>query len=204
MLPANLSDKDAPILCVTCKEKHGNADRRVYPISLTRENLGTFWEKARVYPTLFAEELKDDFVTFLGIFLDQEGDKISSRGLLWRVDDFVGVFYLTDIDPEHDAVCHFTFFDGSITGRDALARAMLSYVFNKYKFRRLSANVPTFVMPAAISFIQRVGFKKEGRKRQATSYNGEWWDTLQFGILADEVPTWEQSKKQLEAVSQLA
>lgn len=200
MPQANLSD--SPILRVKCEEKQGVVERSIYPIALTRENLGTFWEKARVYPNLFSEELKDDFQTFLGIFLEQNGDSITARGLLWRIDNFVGVFYLTDIYPERDAICHFTFFDGRIHGRVKLAQAMLSYVFNKYKFRRLSAQVPMFVASSTLEFIQRVGFTLEGRKRSSTPYKGQWYDTKLFGILSHhEVETWERSPQLLEAVS---
>lgn len=199
MTQANLND--SPILTVSCKEKHGVFERSIYPIQLTKENLATFWEKARVYPNLFSEELKDDFTTFLSIFLEQDGDNIDARGLLWRIDNFVGVFYLTDIYPERDALCHFTFFDGRIHGRVDLARAMLSYVFNKYKFRRLSASVPMFVVPATVEFVQRVGFLLEGRKRNSTPYKGEWYDTKQFGILSHEVETWERSPQLLAAVN---
>ena len=202
MKPASLNDNDAPILCVTCDEKQGPVKRCVYPFQLSRDNLLLFWERARVYPTLFTEEIKNDFQRFLSIFLAQEGDRVNAKGLMWKVDNFTGVFYLTDIYPERDAVCHFTFFDGRIHGRDALAKAMLSYVFNKYKFRRLSAEVPMFVVPAAISFVQRVGFKREGRKRNSTPFNGEWYDTLQFGILSHEVTTWERNQPLLVVESQ--
>lgn len=200
----SLNDSDTPILCVKCPEKQGEVNRCVYPFSLTRENLGVFWERARVYPTLFSEELKNDFQKFLSIFLAQDGDKVEAKGLMWRVDNFTGVFYLTNIEPGRDATCHFTFFDGSIRGRDELAKTMLSYVFYKYRFRRLSAEVPLFVVPAAISFIQRVGFRKEGRKRNSTPFGREWYDTLQFGILSHEVMTWEQSQPLLAVVNQSA
>jgi RimJ/RimL family protein N-acetyltransferase len=176
-----------PILSVECDEVKSVVTRNVYPMKLTRENLLKFWEKARKYPTLFTKEIKGDFDKFLDVFIGEEDGVIVSRGLLWVVDDFVGVFYATDIKPEQDALVHFTFFDGRVKGRAPLAQAMLRYVFYHYQFRRLTAHVPLFVVPAAVNFVQQVGFKKEGRKRKSSYYNGEWYDTIHFGILREEV-----------------
>lgn len=175
-----------PILSVECHEPKGVVTRHVYPMKLTRENLAVFWERARKYPTLFTQEIKDDFNKFLNVFVGEENGVLTARGLLWVIDDFVGVFYATDIQPGSDAVVHFTFFDGRIHGRDILAKRMLSYVFHYYGFRRLTAHVPMFVVPATLHFVERIGFKKEGRKRKSSYYNGEWFDTIHFGILADE------------------
>lgn len=177
-----------PILSVECVEAKSTVTRNVYPMKLTRDNLLLFWEKARKYSTLFSQEIKDDFNKFLDVFIGQEEDgSIVSRGLLWVIDDFVGVFYVTDIRPEEDALVHFTFFDGRIRGRDELAKRMLKYVFHHYQFRRLSAKAPLFVVPATLHFIERIGFKKEGRKRKSSYYNGEWFDTIHFGILREEI-----------------
>lgn len=177
-----------PILSVRLQERDLDVVRSVYPMQLDRESLRIFWEKSGKYHTLFNKELKADFNRFLSIFVSETPDGgLEGKGLLWRIDDFVGVFYLTDIDPEGDALCHFTFFDGRIHGRDVLAKALLKYAFDKYRFRRLSVQLPMYVVPAALHFVERIGFKREGRKRKSTLFNGEWFDTMQYGILSSEV-----------------
>jgi RimJ/RimL family protein N-acetyltransferase len=177
-----------PVVSAFCAEPKLTVQRHVYKMALTPDALRTFWDKARKFPTLFTEEIKDDFKLFLGVFLTQHQDgTIEGKGLLWRIDDYTGIFYLTDIDAGSDAEVHVTFFDGRIRGRDALAIEMIRYVMKKYEFRRLTAKVPMYAVPAAHSFIRRIGFKVEGRKRQSCFFKNQWYDTVLYGILADEV-----------------
>lgn len=178
-----------PVISVECDEPQGKVVRSVYPMVLDRENLLQFWEKSKKYPTLFATEIKNDFSKFVNLFVADTKEGLRAKGLLWRVDDFVGVFYMTDIEPEVDAMVHFTFFDGRIRGRDKLAREMLKWAFNKYKFQRLSVKVPLYVVPAAIHFVERIGFKKEGRIRRSALFNNNWFDTVHYGILEEELHT---------------
>lgn len=186
MEAANLN-ADA-LFTITCPEKHGPIDRSVYKMPLSRESLLEFWKRARKYSNLFTREINDNFNTFVSLFIEEKGDgSIEGKGLLYRVDDYVGIFYMTEIDSPNDALVHFTFLDGRIRGRDELAKGMLKYVFQTYGFRRVSAHVPMYVVPAALEFVERVGFKKEGRKRKCVMHKGEWFDMMQFGILSTEV-----------------
>jgi RimJ/RimL family protein N-acetyltransferase len=179
-----------PILSVVCEEPKGSVQRAIYPMQLDQTNLLMFWEKSKKYPTIFGKEACQDFKEFLSLFVGEDKNGLVSKGLLWRIDGpnepMVGVFYMTDIQPGNDALVHFTFFDGRIKGRDVLAKQMLKYVVSKYGFHRLTAQCPMFVVPAALHFIERIGFKKEGRKRKSSFFNGEWFDTIHFGILAEE------------------
>lgn len=187
MSVANLTVE--PVVSVICPEKRGAIERNVFPMRLDQQSLQTFWTKARKFPTLFSKEINDDFTKFLSLFLEQLPDgNVEPKGLLWRIDDFVGVFYLTDIDlVALDAKCHFTFFDGRINGRVDLAKAMLKYAMEKYHFRRLSAEVPMYALPSAHSFVRWTGFKVEGRKRLASLYKNHWYDTVLYGVLNNEV-----------------
>lgn len=188
---------EEPIIEVECQEPKGTFIRRVYPMKLTHDNLTKFWSKSRKYPTLFSQELRDDFDKFIDTFVCRDDDgTLMTRGLLWVVDDFLGVFYITDIRPELDALCHFSFFDGRIKGRDKLAKEMVKYVFKEYKFRRLTAHVPLFLAPcssgngkatpAVAAFIKSIGFKPEGRIRKAAIYRNTYFDVIIFGILREE------------------
>jgi hypothetical protein len=184
-------DKMEPIIEVECKERDGTVNRKVYPMFLTPENLRDFFDRVKDHPTLFNSEVRGDFAKFVSVFLDQESAGgttiLKSRGLFWRVDDFVGVFYLTDIILNQDAAAHFTFFDSRINGRENLTLEMLRYVFRKYKFQRLTVELPLYVTVPTLKFVEQLGFTHEGCKRLAIEFDGKFFDVNIYGILAEEI-----------------
>ena len=64
---------------------------------------------------------------------------------------------------------------------------MLKYVFNRYEFNRLSVEIPMFVTEHTFKFVERIGFRVEGRKRKAASYSGELFDVKIFGLLRSDI-----------------
>lgn len=192
-----------PVLTVECNEPKGVVTRNVYPMALTIDNLKTFWEKASKFRTLFTEEVNGDFKKFLELFISQDGELYRVHGLFWVVDDFVGVYYMTNI-TDIDAKVHYTFLDRRHTGREVMTRMMLKYAFDKYKFRRLSTEVPLYVGEAVFGFVNALGFKKEGRKRKCVLYKNEWFDVALFGLLKEEAEQWELDTVKLGAGLQLA
>lgn len=184
-----------PILSSICLERRGKKSdtvlpklRNVYPMLLTQENLKQFWEKARKLRNIFNVDVSENFETFLNIFTHMQGDEVHPNGFFWRIDDFVGVFYITDITL-HDCLAHFMFFDRKLEGREELTKDMLRYLFMKYNFRRISVEIPKYATAHPHGFVQAIGFKREGRRRKATLYNGDWFDTECYGILYEDIIT---------------
>lgn len=64
-------------------------------------------------------------------------------------------------------------------------RAMLGYLFGELKLRRVSAECDARNARSA-RLLERVGFRREGLRRQHTWAKGEWTDDLLFGLLASE------------------
>lgn len=176
-----------PILECECDEPEGKVIRYVRKMNLEPERLKRFWSLSRKYPTLFSQEVRDSFPKFVNVFISQGATGLEANGLLWEIDDLLGVFYLNDIIPGVDANTHYTFLDGRFKGRIELTKKMLRYVFEKYKFRRLSTVIPKYAQVYADTFALNLGFKKEGRRRKCVLYNGEWFDATLYGILAEEV-----------------
>lgn len=178
---------------VTCADpKKGEVEYKISPLIFTPENLSMFWKKSSKYPTLFNEEIRNDFNKFLHVFLDADtAGTIYGKGLFWKVDspdeEMVGVFYLTNIVAELDAIAHFSFFDGRIKGRAPLAKEMLKYIFEHYNFKRLTVEIPVYVVSAAFKFVEDIGFIKEGKKRRCVEFDNKYFDVVLFGILRDEV-----------------
>jgi RimJ/RimL family protein N-acetyltransferase len=177
-------------LSVVCNERKGPVTRTISPLIFTPENLRKFWEKSSQFPVIFGRRL-DSPEDFMKYFFSQKGDYISTTGLFWVVDDFVGVFYLTEIFPEQ-ADAHFTFFDRKLEGREALTTAMMKHVFEEFpSLVRLNVSLPCYVNDKVFQFISRIGFKLEGRKRACSYWKGKWFDAVQYGILRKELLTQE-------------
>lgn len=180
----------APVLSIECYEPEGVVTRNVYSMNLAPRNLKTFWDKSRKFVTIFNEEVRGDFKKFLEVFLREGPEGVEVRGLFWVIDDFVGIMYLTDMEPGIDAKVHYIFFDGRHKGRIDLVRAMIVYVMLRYDFRRLTAEAPLFYKPSALLFAEQVGFVKEGRKRLARPFDNKWFDVNIYGILREEAQKW--------------
>lgn len=176
-----------PVVSAYCEEPEGGITRHVYPMPFTPPNLRRLWDETRKFKYIFTSDIRQDFNKFCELIVEEENGKLMPRGLYWVVDDFVGVFCMTRIDPGVDADVHFSFFDRRQKGRKELVHAMLKYVFEKYQFRRLTAEIPYFASWSTRVFTESIGFKKEGRKRKAVWFNDDWFDIGVYGILREEV-----------------
>jgi RimJ/RimL family protein N-acetyltransferase len=67
-------------------------------------------------------------------------------------------------------------------------QAMLHHLFTDRQLRRISAECDARNLASA-RLLQRVGFRREGLRRQHTWIKGEWTDDLLFGLLAAELPS---------------
>lgn len=173
-------------ISVVCNERKGPVTRTIRPLVFTPENLRKFWEKSSQFPVIFGKRL-ETFEDFSKYFFVERGDAISTTGLFWVVDDFVGVFYLTEIFPEQ-ADAHFTFFDRKLEGRENLTVAMMHHIFREFpSFVRLNVSLPCYVNPKVFQFVSRIGFKMEGKKRSCSYWKGKWFDAVQYGILRKEL-----------------
>lgn len=190
VVATSLINEEVPVLTVTCSEPEGLIDRSVYPMMLTPRNLEIMWNKIKGFRTLFAEEVSGDYQKFLELFLSQDRDGLPrAHGLFWRVDDFVGIFYMTHI-TDTDASIHYSFFDRRHHGRDVLTRRMIKWAFETFKFQRLTAEVPAYTVNTVEPFIRHLGFTYEGRRRKAVKMDGSWFDVKLYGVLNEEAKTW--------------
>lgn len=83
-------------------------------------------------------------------------------------------------------MAHFAFWDRRFRGREELVLKMLEYVFEKYGFHRVETRVALYANPV-MAAVERIGFVKEGRAREAVLKDGEWYDTNLYAILRREV-----------------
>lgn len=171
---------------VLCNEPEGEKLRNVWPFLHTTENYRKLYEAASKFPVLFGRPLTDiqDMVKyFMTYTLDGEPQP---QGLIWIVDDFTGMFYLNEIS-DIEASVHYSFFDRRHKGREPLVRAMLQRVFETYGFVRLNVSIPSQAGMGPRLFVERCGFKIEGRKRKASWWKDRWFDVHLYGILAEDL-----------------
>ena len=65
------------------------------------------------------------------------------------------------------------------------SRLMIDFAFKKLKLHRLDLDVYDY-NPRAQNLYKKLGFKKEGIKRQHNRYNGKYRDVIYMGMLASE------------------
>ena len=70
---------------------------------------------------------------------------------------------------------------------DEIARALQQLLLGEMGFHRLEVQIYGF-NERAIAHAERVGYVREGVKRQAYLKNGEWQDAVVYSLLQDELP----------------
>jgi RimJ/RimL family protein N-acetyltransferase len=187
-----------PILVVECNEPNKTVVRSVRPFVLDKDSGARLWQEASKFPRIFNNVDTSSAPEFLDAFFkwDEVRQEAVTDSLLWVVDDFVGIFSLTNIYHPDDALMHFTFFDKRFRGRAELIREMIKYVFLTYGFHRLSAEIPAYASKGVLKFItEAVGLFPEGRKRKAIPFHDERADLLLYGIAKEDIDSWEAQKQ---------
>lgn len=150
------------------------------------ERLRFYYDNLKEFDVLFNEHVRNDFKSWIQQFITQDSSgELEPTGLIWQVDD-VGIFYLTDIRPGYEALAHYNFWDQKFNGRKELCRETLRHVFGRFGFHRITTEVALYA-EKTMNAVEWIGFTKEGRKREAVKYHGEWFDVALYSILEDEV-----------------
>lgn len=194
-----------PIISCDCDEKYSTVNRSIYgPVILTPQILDRLWKSFGKFKTIFGQDINRDYNKFVNLFVSQDGDTLIGNGLVWIIDDCVGIYYLSNIiqqgDKLMDANVHYAFFDSRYRGRQLLTKRMIRHVFDRYEFRRLSVELPLYtdkLFPdpkdetgngyiadnPTRKFVESLGFKEEGRKQVAVEHNGWLYDAYMYGMI---------------------
>lgn len=95
-----------------------------------------------------------------------------------------GILRLTQVRPLEDAKAHFVFFDGLVGSRRmALMAAMIDEVlYGSLQLHRLTAEIPAH-MAGLERIALRLGFEREGIRREAMMYDGKWQHMYLLGYV---------------------
>ena len=155
------------VLTFECIEPEGTVMREVRPAVLSFSVLKGYYDKLKEFDTVFNGYVANNIDAFIRSFVKGDGsDGLAATGIIWEVDD-VGILYLTDISIGNDAYAHFNFWDRRFKGRENLIRGMMKYIMEEFDLHRINVEVALFAGPWLPSALERIGFVKEGRKREA-------------------------------------
>ena len=104
-------------------------------------------------------------------------------------DRFVGITTFSALDPDNgSALFHITIGERDAWGRGfgtEAAELMLRHAFERIGLHRVGLSVFSFNTRAIASY-EKVGFREEGRLRDAIWRDGRYWDEVQMGVLEEE------------------
>jgi len=109
--------------------------------------------------------------------------------LLKETNSLIGYISLINID-NHNRDCYLTILIGN---RDYLRKGcaeeasilLLNYAFKELGMNRVSANIISFNL-ASVNLFEKLGFIKEGIKRNAIFRSGKYHDLFLYGILNED------------------
>jgi RimJ/RimL family protein N-acetyltransferase len=104
-------------------------------------------------------------------------------------DRLIGITTFSALDPDNgSALYHITIGEHDSWGRGLGTEAtqlMLEHAFTRLGLHRVGLSAFAF-NERALRAYRKVGFREEGRLREAIWRDGRYWDEVQMGILADE------------------
>lgn len=150
---------------------------------MTPEKTVWLWEEMQKYRTLFSDLTRGKYDNFAALVTDTNS--------IWfeiiEEDQTVGIVYFMSMNRVVDCEAHIIFFDRKLDSRVELCKAITKWMFDNFPLNRISAIVPEIYF-YTVRLAKRIGFQKEGVKRQALLMQNRWIDQIMMGLLRSEVP----------------
>lgn len=149
---------------------------------LTPHKVDALWDQLQKYSTLFSDITKGDKSNFIRA--------ITAPHTMWfevvEYDVIIGIIWFGDLHQVTDCVAHMVFFDRQPAEKLEVCRAVVRWMFDNFPLRRMSVTPPA-IYHATVRLLEKIGFKREGCKRDAVLLGGKWNRQLLYGILRHEV-----------------
>jgi len=143
----------------------------------TPENILKVWNHFNEFPILFDDYDRGDLNQFTAMFFDP-------KAIIFATGDY-GIARIANILIGRDCNIHLTFWDRRFRGRDTECRKAIQWAFNELRLARMTVIVPETVR-STISFLQALGFRREGIIRNSWMYKGKLLNRHAFGMLRSE------------------
>lgn len=149
---------------------------------LSRAWLEELWEKVQAHRSMFWEPSHAELENFVDILF--------TRGWLffevYKFGSLIGFFYFTNVDKLTDVQFHGIAFDRRLTDKAKVIQRIIGWLFENYHLQRIEA-LTAVPFRATVRFLERVGFVKEGIRRKAVIYRGQWKDQAVYSVTREEV-----------------
>lgn len=139
------------------------------------------WEQLKKFRTLFSDLTRGDLDNFIRY--------MSNRNTFWleilKDRESVGMVTLESMHMIVDAEAHVLFMDRDLADKVIVCKAIILWLFDNFPLQRLTVQIPNrhFTL---VRFVKNLGFKIEGKKRQAVLINAKWVDVYILGLLRSE------------------
>ncbi len=154
----------------------------VREMQLNPDKVKGLWEMLQRYPTLFSDLTRNDQANFVQALTAPHTMWFE----VWEYDVIVGVIWFEELWQVTDCLAHLVFFDRQPFEKTAVCKEMIKWMFKNFPLRRISVTPPA-IYHGTIRLLKRLGFQKEGVKREAVLIGGKWNDSVLFGITRSEV-----------------
>ena len=151
-------------------------------MSLTWPKLMLLWDRLGKFRALFSDLTRGDIENFIQYVVN----KYTLWLEIYKLKELVGIVSLENMHLVVDAEAHVFFMDHNLSDKVPVSKATVVWLFENFPLQRLTVQVPERHFATA-RFVKNLGFKVEGKKRQAVLISGKWFDVYMFGILRTEV-----------------
>ena len=156
---------------------------KAHEMVMTPEKTAWLWNEMKKYRTLFSDFTRGDIQNFTDLIMLKDSFWIE---VLDSSERTIGIIYWTGMNRIIDADVHLMFFDRRPAEKVNLCKLVAKWFFdNNPQYNRMTATLPV-IYHATIRLAGKIGFRREGKKRESQMMGTKMVDELIFGLLAKE------------------
>jgi len=150
-------------------------------LPLTWPRVFSLWDKLKRFRTLFSDLTQGDLKNFVAYLLNKDTMWLE----ITEGDKLIGIVVLEGLSKVIDAEAHVLFMDRELMNKAPVCKAIIKWIFSVLPLQRLTVQIPTIYM-GPVRLVNELGFRKEGKKRQAVLISGKWVDVFILGLTRPE------------------
>lgn len=154
----------------------------VRDLVMTREVVQWIWAEANKHKSMFSTLTVGNVDNFYALLVDPNSVWFE---VLSESEERIGIIYFMDMHRVIDCTAHVAFFDLMPLEKAQLCKQVARWMFTNFPLARITAELP-HPHHRAISLAKRIGFKIEGRRRNAILLTEKLADEVILGLTREE------------------